>query len=66
LRSWNSREAGKWKWGSPDKSRLAFAGLHVAAEQSVDYCLLGDSPVTMGKSMRRLQSSHEPSYILAS
>jgi len=42
------------------------AGLQVATEQSVDYCLLGDSPVTMGKSMRRLQSSHEPSYILAS
>src|SRR6266478_9695527 len=40
--------------------------LQVAAEPSVDYYLLGDSPVTMGKSMRRLQSSHEPSYILAS
>src|SRR3989442_12336087 len=34
--------------------------------ESVNYCLLGDSPVTMGKSWRWLQSSHEPSYIFAS
>jgi hypothetical protein len=40
--------------------------LQVAAEERVDYCSLGDSPVTMGKSLRWLQSSHEPSYIFAS
>ena len=42
------------------------AAPQVAMEESVNYCLLGDSPVTMGKSLRWLQSSHEPSYIFAS
>ncbi len=49
----------------PGKHWENTAALQVAVEESVDYCLLGESPVTMGKFVRWLQSSQEPSYIFA-
>jgi hypothetical protein len=50
----------------PQQTPEKTAAVQSDVEESVVYCLFGDSPVTMGKSLRWLQSSHEPSYIFAS
>jgi hypothetical protein len=52
--------------GSPGRRQEKTAALQVAMEEFARYGLFGDSPVTIGKSLRWLQSSQEPSYIFAS
>jgi hypothetical protein len=68
-------EIGKWKFenGNARKENakvLANAGENFrfpcGRGEKYDYYLLGDSPVTIGKFVRWLQSSQEPSYIFAS
>jgi hypothetical protein len=56
----------KTKMRQPRQAPGKTAAPQVAVAERVDYCLLGDSPVTIGKSWRWLQSSQEPSYIFAS
>jgi hypothetical protein len=60
----------KAKYENGNAAATANAGkdwaLQVAVEENVSYCYLSDSPATMSKSLRWLQSSHEPSYIFAS
>jgi hypothetical protein len=68
-----SRRIGKWKFENGNANNeiekikvQETAALQVVMEEIVSYCLLADSPVTMGKVERWLQSSQEPSYIFAS
>jgi hypothetical protein len=70
IRKWKRKREikieGARKCGSSGKRQERTAALQVAVEENESYFLLGDSPVTMGKFARRLQSSQDPSYIFAS
>ncbi len=58
-------EIQNWKCGSLGKDPRRLPPSKWPRRKSY-YSLLGDSPVTTGKSLRWLQSSQEPSYIFAS
>ena len=71
MRKWKCKRFVQWRNGLKKNAAASAntgkaAALQVAVEEIVSYCLLGDSPVTMGKVVRWLQSSQDPSYIFAS